>query len=97
MLVNTRSCSYYKKNEGGPQKTTIVHNPSSLTSKQSNTHNTLNSIDHLAKIVQQPRATPSSSSTSYKRYNILKHMAIIKADVAMLDMVVFHEQQEHLE
>jgi hypothetical protein len=45
MLVNTISHSYYNKNKGGPQKTTIAHNPSGSTSKQSDTRSTLNSID----------------------------------------------------
>jgi hypothetical protein len=88
MLVDTKDCSYFNKNRGGPQKTTYAHYSFSSTFEQFDSHNTFGPNDQSTKIIQQSQVSPSSSSTSFQRYTILKHMATIKVDATLLDMAI---------
>jgi hypothetical protein len=78
MLVDTKIIIIIIKTKNGSQNTTFTHNSSSSSSRLSNSCNTSSPNDQLAKIVQHYGVIPSSSSTYFQRYNILKQWILLR-------------------
>jgi hypothetical protein len=82
MIVNTRNKLYTNKGKGGNPKTTF--SPSS-------------SSEHTSpQAFTTTQSQEVSTSLPPSKYNILKEIANIKANVSLLDMVTVSEQQHNL-
>jgi hypothetical protein len=82
MFINTRNKSYASKG-----KFDLPHSSSSPSSSSTA------AMLQVPKAPESQRITPPLPSS---KYNILNHLANIKVDATLLDMVVIPEQQMHL-